>query len=380
MEQRSSTGEGSHDRSRRRFLATAAVGAGTLFAGCAGSSDDSGSGSGGSSGGSGETESSDESETEMETEGGSESDYPTDNIRFIIPYDPGGGVDFWARGVFPTVGEILGVSFQFENVSGASGTRGFSELARAEPDGYTVAMDSQGYAEIAHLTHDTNYEWTAFETGGVVTEATREVIFANPDLGIEGWEDLFGRYESGELDTFGVGDEGGSLSASFLMMQRDGTLPESVSKVAYTGSGPTVEAVVTGEVPAGIATDTSVAGQGFVDELDVLGTVTEDASQIVDPADHVNPDALSLQQAGYPAYQRLGQYNYGLYWPDGTPESHIKTVAEAMNQAMQREDLQQWAQEAGNVLGPYRTPEEHETIRDETWQAFQELDLEALQG
>lgn len=352
---------------RRRFIATTAVGAGGLLAGC---SSNSGSGDGGDDSGSGDGST---STTE------SSSDYPSQSIRFIIPYDPGGGVDFWARGVFPTVSEELGVNIQFENVAGASGTRGFSELARAEPDGYTVAMDSQGYAEIAHLTYDTNYEWTAFETGGVVTEATREVIFVNPDLNIEGWDDLFQRYESGELSNFGVGDESGSLSATFLMMQQDGTLSEDASKVAYTGSGPTVEAVVTGEVPVGVATDTSLAGQGFVNELDVLGTVTEDASQIVATENHVNPDVLSLAQADYPAYQRLGQYNYGLYWPDGTPSEHIETVAGAMQEAMQTEELQQWAEEAGNVIGPYRNPSEHETIRDETWQAFQELDVGALQ-
>lgn len=354
--------------SRRRFIATSAVGAGGFLAGCAGDSGGGDSGDGGDGGG------------ESETMGGSSSNYPDQSIRFIIPYDPGGGVDFWGRGVFPTVGEVLGVNIQFENISGASGTRGFSELAQAEPDGYTVAMDSQGYAEIAHLTYDTSYEWTNFETGGVVTEATREVIFANPELGVEGWDNLFQRYENGDLSNFGVGDESGSLSATFLQMQQDGTLPESAGKVAYTGSGPTVEAVVTGEVPAGVATDTSLAGQGFIDELDVLGTVTEDASQIVPAEEHINPDAISLTQAGYPAYQRLGQYNYGLYWPDGTPSERITAVAEAMQEAMQTEELQQWAEEAGNVIGPYRSPSEHETIRDETWEAFQELDVEALQG
>lgn len=338
-------------------MQVAAAGAAGLIAGCSGS--------------------------EAGTDGGSGSgsaEYPNENIRFIIPFDPGGGVDFWARGVFPTVGENLGVSFQFENIAGASGVRGFTELSQSDPDGYTVAMDSQGYAEIAHLTQDTDYEWTNFETGGVVTEATREVIFANPELGIEGWEDLFGRYNSGEIENFGVGDEGGSLSATFLMMQRDGTLSENANKVAYTGSGPTVEATVTGEVPVGIATDTSLSGQGYTDELTILGTVTEDSSQIIPAEEHVNPDALSLQAAGYPAYQRLGQYNYGLYWPDGTPEEPIQTVASAMEEAMQTEELQQWAEEAGNVIGPYRSPSEHETIRDETWEAFQSLDLDALQG
>lgn len=358
-------------RSRRSFLAATAVGASGLLAGCTGGGEEGNGGNGANGNGNGENGGG-------SSNGGDE--YPSESIRFIIPFDPGGGVDFWARGVFPTVAENLGTEVQFENIAGAGGTRGFAELSRSDPDGYTLASDSQGYAEIAHLTNDTPHNWTDFKTGGVVTEATREIIFCNPDLEIEGWNDAFERYESGELTNFGAGDESGSLSATFLQLQNDGTLPESANRVGYTGSGPTVEAVVTGEVPIGIATDTSVAGEGFVEELDILGTVTEDTSQVVDAENHLNPDELSLEQAGYPAYQRLGQYNYGYYWPPETPDDRIQAVADALEEAIQDPEVQEFAEEAGNVVGPYRSPSEHETIRDETWEVFRdEIDIERLQ-
>ncbi len=333
--------------SRRKFIATAAVGTGGMLAGCT---------------------------------GGGNGEFPDQTIRFIIPFDTGGGVDFWARGVFPTVAENLGVDVEFENISGGGGTRGFAELAQSEPDGYTLASDSQGYAEIAHLTNDTGHDWTEFETGGVKTEATREIIFADPDLELTGWDDLFERYDSGEIENFAAGDNTGSLSATFSQLQTDGTLSENANRVGYDGSGPAVEAVVTGEAPVGIATDTATAGEGFVEELDVLGTVTEDESQVVPIEDHLNPDVVSLDQAGYPAYQRLGQYNYGYYFPEGTPEDRIETVATALEEAVEDAELEEWADEAGNVLGPYRNPSEHEEIRDETWEVFRdEVDVSGLE-
>jgi len=339
---------GAETLSRRKFLATTAVGTGGLLAGCTG--------------------------------GGDDAEYPNQSIRFIIPYDPGGGVDFWGRGVFPTVAENLGVDVQFENIAGAGGTRGFAELAQAEPDGYTVACDSQGFVEIAHLTNETDYDWLDFETGGVKTEATREIIFADPDLDLEGWDDLFERYQNGELENFGAGDSTGTLSATFATMRNDGTLPESANRVGYSGSGPAIEAVVTGEVPAAIATDSAAAGEGLVDEIDVLGTSTEDASAVIAAEDHLDPNALSLAEAGYPAYQRLGQFNYGYYWPEGTPQERIETVGAALEQAVQDPELEEWAAESGNILGPYRDPSEHETIRDETWDVFaNEIDLSSLE-
>ncbi len=334
--------------SRRNFLAAASVGTAGLFAGCVGGGDD---------------------------------EYPSESIRFIIPYDPGGGVDFWGRGVFPTVAENLDVDVQFENISGAGGTRGFAELAQAEPDGYTLACDSQGFVEVGHLSNETSHDWLDFETGGIKTDATREIIFADPDLGIEGWDDLFERYESGELENFGAGDSTGTNSATFATMQADGTFPEEANRVGYSGSGPAVEAVVTGEVPAAIATDTAAAGDGLVNEIDVLGAATEDASEVVEPEDHINPEMLSLADAGYPAYQRLGQFNYGYYWPEGTPQDRIETVGAALEEAVQDPELQAWAEESGNILGPYQSPSEHETVRDETWDAFaNEVDLSALEN
>ncbi len=337
-------------QSRRRFLATAAVGTGGMLAGCLGGN------------------------------GGDDDEFPSQNIRFIIPFDTGGGVDFWARGVFPTVAENLGVDVEFENVSGAGGTRGFAELARADPDGYTIGSDSQGFAEVAHLSNETDHDWLDFETGGVKTDATREVLLVDPDLGVEGWDDLFERYESGELENVGAGDSTGSHSATFAAMRSDGTFPDSANRVGYDGSGPAVEAVFNGEVPVAIATDTAAAGEGLVDGLDVLGTVTEDPSEVIDDDDLLNPEVRSLEEAGYPAYQRLGQFNYGYYFPAGTPSDRIEIIADALEEAVNDPELEEWADEAGNVIGPYLSPSEHEEVRDETWEAFsEEIDLDALE-
>src|SRR3982750_2999322 len=70
--------------------------------------------------------------------------YPAKPIRLIVPYPAGGATDFFARLVFPKMGEALGQSMVVENRPGAGTAIGASELARSAPDGYTLLLGDAG--------------------------------------------------------------------------------------------------------------------------------------------------------------------------------------------------------------------------------------------
>jgi len=85
--------------------------------------------------------------------------YPSQPIRLIVPFAPGGAVDQTARTVSNALGERLGQAIVVENKPGASGTLGANELYRAKPDGYTLmlALDSQAvnHHTVKNLPFDT---------------------------------------------------------------------------------------------------------------------------------------------------------------------------------------------------------------------------------
>ena len=66
--------------------------------------------------------------------------YPTKSITLVVPAAAGGPTDTVARLIGESMGKTLGQSVIVENVGGAGGTIGMGRVAKAAPDGYTVAV------------------------------------------------------------------------------------------------------------------------------------------------------------------------------------------------------------------------------------------------
>src|SRR5882672_3758065 len=76
--------------------------------------------------------------------GAAAQSWPTKPLRMLVPFPPGGGVDFAARIVGRHLSERLGQPVVIENRAGANGIIALEALKLAAPDGYTVAAASNG--------------------------------------------------------------------------------------------------------------------------------------------------------------------------------------------------------------------------------------------
>ena len=68
--------------------------------------------------------------------------YPSQPVRLISPFPPGGSVDITARLISEPLGAQLGTRIVVDNRSGASGNIGMEAAARAAPDGYTLVLNT----------------------------------------------------------------------------------------------------------------------------------------------------------------------------------------------------------------------------------------------
>ena len=83
--------------------------------------------------------------------------YPTQPIRLLTPFAPGGGSDILARIIGPQVSEALGQQIIVDNRPGGGGTLGAAIAVRSDPDGHTLILVSGSYGANAAL-HDLPYD------------------------------------------------------------------------------------------------------------------------------------------------------------------------------------------------------------------------------
>ena len=84
--------------------------------------------------------------------------YPSKPIKIIVPFTPGSATDVMARIVGERLNTAWGQPVIVENKAGAGGTIGIRDTARADPDGYTLAVVSSGHAVNHVLYKDLGYD------------------------------------------------------------------------------------------------------------------------------------------------------------------------------------------------------------------------------
>ena len=111
----------------------------------------------------------------------SAQDYPTQTIRVIISFGPGGGSDIIGRIVAQRMQEKLGQTVVVENRAGAGGVLGNEVIANAPKDGYTLGVQTAGQIIASVMTKQMRYDGVeAFDWVGQIATAGL-LIVTRPD-------------------------------------------------------------------------------------------------------------------------------------------------------------------------------------------------------
>lgn len=116
--------------------------------------------------------------------------WPAQTVRIIVPFTPGTGMDTIARTVGPRLSERLGQPVVVSNVPGASGNIGADQVAKSNPDGYTVLMGANTMLMASQLYKNTPFDpVTDFAPVSMAAWGTLMLV-ANPKTGIKSLADL----------------------------------------------------------------------------------------------------------------------------------------------------------------------------------------------
>lgn len=270
-----------------------------------------------------------------------EGEFPNDDFNVIIPFGQGGGTDMTTRAVWDTITDLLGVSPQYENVPGAAGMQGTSQIYQAQDNGYTVGpLNSPFVTQI--LLQEPGFTLDEFRHIGIYASEAW-VFVTNPELDIDGFDELVESYQDGELETIGAQQPGAPNHILAEVLKNNPEFDMAWNNhIAYDGSGPIIEAVASGEVPAGIVTET--AAEGASDMVDTLVSLSSEGSSVFG-------DLPAYTDYGFPQeIDFMGEFNRSFIAPPETSDDRVNVLNNALQEALEDEELQEIGENAGMEL------------------------------
>src|SRR4030088_1974889 len=147
--------------------------------------------------------------------------YPTKPVKLVVPFAPGGSVDIVARIVGQQLSEDLGQSIVVENRAGAGGNIGFEAVAKAKPDGYTLAMASSTMAVNVSLYRTIGYDPLKDFAPISLIALQPNVLMVNPSLPVKSVAELiaYAKANPGALN-FGSSGIGASQHLAAELFKR----------------------------------------------------------------------------------------------------------------------------------------------------------------
>ena len=116
--------------------------------------------------------------------------YPNKPIKFVVPFSAGSATDIVARTVAEAMGKTLGQTILIDNKLGAGGTIAAAQVAKSDPDGYTILVHSSGHALNPSIYPNLGYDTLKDLTGVAALAAIPNVLVVNPAKGWKTQADL----------------------------------------------------------------------------------------------------------------------------------------------------------------------------------------------
>ena len=269
------------------------------------------------------------------------ADYPSEDVRLLVPYTAGGPTDIAARAVGAHLEGELGRPVVVENLPGASGATAYVEMISAEPDGHTLSMTALPTAVLNYLSNDVGYTREDLAPVGVVTQVPSGIVVP-ADSPYQDVESLFAAArQDPQAITVGTPGATNTHAAETRRITQLYDIPLTV--VPFEGNSEVQTALLGGNVSAGFANlSQDLLPAIEAGDLRVLAVGTEERLDYV--------DAPTFVEAGYPELVQ-STTTFGVIAPAGTPEEVVATLEDALRSASGDEAVVE-------ALDPRYVPEE----------------------
>jgi tripartite-type tricarboxylate transporter receptor subunit TctC len=224
--------------------------------------------------------------------GAGAQNYPSRPIKLVMPYAPGGIIDFAGRKVAQYLADALGQPVVAENHPGAGGMLGSAAVAAAEPDGYTLVLSGIASHVIAPaFSPKAAYDGVRDFTHIAYLGGPPVALLAHPSLGLKSYGDFlaYAKARTDVLDytSSGTGTLGFLVGDELAQKER-----LKLNHIPYKGGGPALLDLIAGHVLVATMTFSSAVGQVRAGNVRALAVTSEGR------LGHF-PDIPTFRESGY---------------------------------------------------------------------------------
>ena len=257
--------------------------------------------------------------------------YPNRSIQLVVTVPPGGAADFVARLIGAKLGEALGQSVVISNRAGAGGTTAAAQVAKSDPDGYTLLLNTIATHGIGpHIYANLPYD-PVKDFSPVILIAKLPLIMAvNADVPARSVNDVIAlaKAKPNELTFCSAGSGGAPHLAGELFKSLTGT---ALLHVPYRGSGPAVIDLIAGRITMMFDATPSLLPNILAGKLRPLAAASPQRHRLL-------PDVPSFAELGYPGMD-IALW-YGVVVPGGTPAPIVQRLNAALAKILEMPDVQ----------------------------------------
>jgi tripartite-type tricarboxylate transporter receptor subunit TctC len=243
--------------------------------------------------------------------------FPTQPVRLIIPFPPGGPVDTFGRILAPGLSEQLRQPVVLDNRAGAGGVIGADAVAKSPPDGYTfllgtIATHAINPALLPKMPYNAAKDFAPVILLGSISN----VLVVNAETPYKSVKDVIVAAKA-KPDTIPTGTAGQGtsqhMSAEAFKLQAGADL----NVIFYKGSAPAMQDLIGGQIPTAFDTVTVAGPHIKSGKIRALAVTSAKRTKTL-------PDVPTMQEAGVAGYDVASWQ--ALFAPAGTPAAIVNRM------------------------------------------------------
>ena len=281
--------------------------------------------------------------------------YPNRTVKMIVPLTTGSGADIAGRVVAKSLTETWKQSVIIENRPGAGGLIGTGVVVNADPDGYTLLVQSASYAANPAIYKKLPYDPIKSLVDVAILGQTPYVMITAADSPYQSIRDLViaAKAKPDEI-TFASAGVGSSthLAAEYFNQM----MGIKLIHVPYKGSPEAIQDTMSGRTAFYMAPLDTAIGQLKGGKVRALGVTSKARNPAV-------PEIPSIAEQGYANFE-IGLW-FGVWAPAATPPAIVKKINKDINQAMQDPEVKTAYETKGIKATPLSPAEFTKFVREE---------------